>query len=354
MRYAARRGGLPPHCLPRKAERVPKFTWNLDPALFRIFGRFEIRYYSLIFVVVFLGGYALFNWQVKRGGGDEEEAGDFFVYGVLGVLIGARLGHVIFYDYEKALSDPLWILQIWTGGLASHGAVLGLIIAMYLYTKRRALPFLEGADRFSFSAALGATLVRLGNFLNSEIVGRATPDQSWGIRFPRFDQRPDGPFRYPTQFYEIALGLLVLGVLFAADRAMGKERRPRGAMISIFFVVYFAGRFVVEFWKDPQGLESSPLTMGQYLSIPGFLIGLYGLYWSFARKIPTVWAPAEGDYDEDESAADDEDQEDEEAPDEDAPSASKKVKKAKKPAIDPDVAAEFAEGAKHPRGSDED
>src|SRR5690606_30685260 len=127
-----------------------------------------LRYYSLLFVGVFLGGYALLHWQIMRGGGPEEAAGDFIVYGVLGVLVGARLGHVIFYDLDQALENPLWVLQIWTGGLASHGAVIGLIIAMYLFTKSRKVPFLEGADRFAFSAALGATLVRLGNFFNSE------------------------------------------------------------------------------------------------------------------------------------------------------------------------------------------
>src|SRR6185295_10593732 len=128
----------------------------------------ELRYYSMLFVVVFLGGYALLKWQIERGGGPAEDAGDFIVYGVLGVLLGARLGHVLFYDFQHAVEDPAWILKIWTGGLASHGAVLGLITAMYLFTRRRAIPFIEGSDRFAFSAALGAALVRLGNLLNSE------------------------------------------------------------------------------------------------------------------------------------------------------------------------------------------
>jgi prolipoprotein diacylglyceryl transferase len=173
---------------------VPKFIWDLDPVLLRI-GSYELRYYSLLFVAVFLGGYWLLNWQFRRGGADDEEAGDFIVYGVLGVLVGARLGHVIFYDLDKALKDPIWVFKIWTGGLASHGAVIGLILAMYLFTKRRGIPFLEGADRFSFSAALGATLVRLGNFFNSEIVGRRT-DQTWGVQFPRFDHElAEVPYR---------------------------------------------------------------------------------------------------------------------------------------------------------------
>ena len=112
----------------------------------------ELRYYSLLFVVVFLGGHALLNWQVKRGGGSSEVASDFIVYGVVGVLVGARLGHVLFYDLDKALEDPWWVFKIWTGGLASHGAVIGLILAMYLFTKKRGIPFLEGSDRFAFSA----------------------------------------------------------------------------------------------------------------------------------------------------------------------------------------------------------
>ncbi len=252
-----------------------------------------LRYYSLLYVCVFLGGYGLLNWQIRRGGGDEETAGDFIVYGVLAVLLGARLGHVLFYDLDKAIQDPLWVLQIWTGGLASHGAVIGLIIAMWLFTKRRGVSFFEGADRFAFSAALGATLVRLGNFFNSEIVGRVVDDQSWGVRFTRcvYDRHlPIAPLRYPTQLFEFFLGLFVLLCLYLVDRATGREKRPRGLMISVFFLVYFAGRFIVEFWKEYQTLDAmSALTMGQVLSIPPFLIGVIGVVWSLKAKIPVGW-----------------------------------------------------------------
>ena len=253
-----------------------------------------IRYYSLLFVGVFLGGYALLNWQIQRGGGDEETAGDFIVYGVAGVLIGSRLGHVLFYDLDHAIEDPLWVLQIWTGGLASHGAVIGLIVAMWLFTRQRRVPFFEGADRFAFSAALGATLVRLGNFFNSEIVGRRVPDQSWGVRFPRYDQHlAEAPLRYPTQIFEFLMGLGVLLALYLTDRYMGREKRPRGLLISVFFLLYFAGRFGIEFFKEYQTLESSsPLTMGQLLSIPGFFIGVFGVFASLRANIPAGWTPA--------------------------------------------------------------
>ena len=293
---------------------LPKFSWDIDPVFLHIPLPWDqelgLRYYSLLFVFVFLGGYALLNWQVRRGGGTEEDAGDFIVYGVIGVLGGARLGHVLFYDLDKALRDPGWVLKIWTGGLASHGAVVGLIIAMYLFTKRRGIPFLEGSDRFAFSAALGATLVRLGNFFNSEIVGRVT-DQSWGVQFPRYDHRAvEVPYRYPSQLFETAMGLVVLGALLVADRAWGKEKRPRGALISLFFALYFPGRFLVEFYKEYQTLEpTSMLTMGQWLSIPGACLGFYGLWWSFKHRPPVGWESREPDYDDEDY--DDEDYDDE-------------------------------------------
>lgn len=266
---------------------MPKFTWSVDPVLYR-FGDLSLRWYSLIFLFVFVGGYLLFHWQVRRGGGDDAEAGDFIVYGVLGVLGGARIGHVLFYDLDKALRDPIWIFKIWTGGLASHGAVVGLAIAMYVFTKRRRVPFLEGADRFTFSGALGAILVRIGNFFNSEIVGRVT-DQSWGVRFPRYKEDPTH-YRYPTQLYEAAIGLFVLIALFVFDRALGKEKRPRGAMISFWFALYFPLRFLVEFYKEHQVFKGeAAFDMGQYLSIPGALLGFYGLYWAFKHRIPAGW-----------------------------------------------------------------
>lgn len=335
----------------------------------------ELRYYSLLFVVVFLGGHALLNWQVKRGGGSPEVASDFIVYGVLGVLVGARLGHVLFYDLDKAIEDPWWVFKIWTGGLASHGAVVGLILAMYLFTKRRGVPFLEGSDRFAFSATLGATVVRIGNLMNSEIVGRVVPDKSWGMKFPRFDipggmtresftieELKNVPLRYPSQVFEIALGTAVFCGLLIADRAMGKEKRPRGALISWFFVLYFGGRLFTERFKEIEALDpNSAITMGQYLSFPGLLLGLYGLYWAYKHHQPVGWvelgderdepdddeaeaakpAPAEAeaedegeDEDEESASTDSEDDEDDSEDDEDDDKASG----------DPDVDSEFEDG----------
>lgn len=318
----------------------------------------ELRYYSLLFVVVFLGGHALLNWQVKRGGGSPEVASDFIVYGVAGVLVGARLGHVLFYDLDHAIQDPAWVLKIWTGGLASHGAVIGLIIAMYLFTKKRGVPFLEGSDRFAFSATLGATVVRIGNLMNSEIVGRVVPDQSWGMRFPRVDHELGKvPLRYPSQLLEIALGTLVFLGLLIADRAMGKEKRPRGALISWFFVLYFGGRLFTERFKEIEALpKDAVITMGQYLSFPGLLLGAFGLWRAYKRQEPAGWVEPGDEPLEDEEEEDEEDEEsDDDETDDDAqkPAAKSKASKADADdeedddddaAGDPDVEAEFEGG----------
>ncbi|HTM44292.1 MAG TPA: prolipoprotein diacylglyceryl transferase [Polyangiaceae bacterium] len=279
---------------------LPTVTWDVDPVLFHYPSWLPLpgdglRYYSLLYVMVFLGGYKLLDWQIRRAGGHEDDANDFVLYGVIAVLAGARFGHVFFYEWdrfvEKFPTDPFWVFKIWQGGLASHGATIGLLFAMWLFTKRRHQSFIEGCDRFSFSAALGSTLIRIGNLFNSEIVGKLT-DQTWGFRFPRYDRGEDPiPLRHPSQLYEMTLGLTVMASLYFADRALGKERRPRGALISIFFVVYFTGRFIVEFFKENQSdfEKNLPLTMGQLLSIIPILAGIIGLVISLKKKIPAHW-----------------------------------------------------------------
>lgn len=299
-----------------------EFTWDVDPIAIEL-GPIQIRWYGLLFLGVFLGGYALFRWQVKRGGGSEDDATDIFIPAILGVLIGARLGHVIFYAWDQALRDPLWILKIWEGGLASHGATVGLLVALWVYARRHRQSSLEVLDRFAWSAALGASLVRLGNFINSEIVGHVT-DQTWGVRFPRKDgyagldlirgDSPSGvldrlrdlfthdwpvsdphfaPLRHPSQLYEFLMGVAVMGILTLVDRALGREKRPRGVLISTFFVAYFVGRFLVEFIKEEQAEALAnagwPITMGQILSIPMILLGVTGLVWCIRRKVPAHW-----------------------------------------------------------------
>jgi len=245
--------------------------FDLDPAIIHL-GPLQIRYYGLIFVLMFLLGWLLWRRQMLRGRYSLEMASEFIIYGILAVLIGSRLGHCLFYDTAFYLSHPLKILYVWEGGLSSHGAALGVIIALIFFARKYNLPVMEVFDRFTFSAATGAAMIRLGNFLNSEIVGRAT-DVPWAVRFVRYDNGIVA--RHPSQLYEFALGILVFFILYIADRISGGEKRPRGLLTGLFFICYFGGRFFVEFYKEYQTLTNSYLTMGQYLSIIPFSAGVW-------------------------------------------------------------------------------
>ncbi len=267
------------------------FVWDVSPILLSI-GPIHVRYYGLLFALMLIGGYYLWQWQMLRGGHTQQQAEGFFLWGAVAVIVGARLGQVLFYNPARYLAHPIEILYIWRGGLASHGATLGLVLVLYLYARHEGLSKLEVLDRFSMSAALGATMVRLGNFMNSEIVGRVT-DVPWAVKFPRcvYDRHLPldlVPGRHPSQFYEAFLGLFVLLALYFVDKKY-KEERPLGLLASLFFILYFTGRFFVEFFKEYQTLspDSSLLTMGQWLSIPFVLIGAFMLVRALRAPVPT-------------------------------------------------------------------
>lgn len=278
------------------------WIWDMEPDLLNL-GPLTIRFYGVLFALGLLLGFYLWRWQMDRGGHHRPTTEKYLVWGVVAVLVGSRLGHCLFYEPEIYLKNPLKILEIWKGGLASHGATLGLILSLWLYARRYKFSFFEIIDRFAMSATMGAIFVRLGNFMNSEIVGKVW-DGAWAVRFPRYaemNQRtleanlghPLGyavlPLpRHPSQLYEALGGLAVFLLLLLVDRAL-KEKRPRGLLAGLFLTGYFTFRFLVEFFKEFQSLASlkldpqlhvitvtptSGLTMGQYLSIPFILLGI--------------------------------------------------------------------------------
>ncbi len=274
-------------------EGIVSFTWDVNPELLRL-GPLAIRYYGLFFVGVFIGGFYFLRWQMMRVGWTEEDASDFIVPGMLAVVLGARFGHVFFYDWGYYSQRPTEIIMFWKGGLASHGATIGLIVGLFWFARKKGMSFAEATDRFSFSAALGATLVRLGNFFNSEIVGRVT-DQHWGVRFPRCHEdrfKEIVPLRHPSQLYEALMGGLIILVLVLVDRKY-KEKRPRGLLGALFLSLYFTGRFIVEFFKEYQtGLRNDQLlTMGQVLSIPLAITGYVWLYLAIKQNKPAHTTP---------------------------------------------------------------
>lgn len=284
------------------------FVWNIDPVFFHLpdflLGGRGIRYYGVLYALTLMGGFYVWQWQMLRGGHTRKQADRFLTMGVIAVIAGARLGHCLFYEPERYLKDPIRILYFWEGGLASHGSTVALIAVLIYFARTEKLTIREVLDRFGMSAAVGATLIRVGNFMNSEIVGRVT-DSGLGVKFPRHDRDsllpcPEScgqvasdvcgfigercysfaqvPLRHPSQLYEAVLGASVFLLLFLVDRYYG-EKRPLGLLGFLFIGVYFTGRFVVEFFKEYQSLEAqaSLLTMGQYLSIPFMIIGALGV-----------------------------------------------------------------------------
>jgi prolipoprotein diacylglyceryl transferase len=268
-------------------------VWDLDPVFFTIpwIDR-PVRYYGVFFALAFLLGFLLYRWQMVRGTGSEDGAVSFIVPGFIGTVVGARLGHILFYNFDHFLSDPLWLFKVWDGGLASHGAAVGLTLALVYQAWRLKRPFLYLSDRFSFSAALGAALIRLGNFCNSEIVGKiAPPDSPLAIRFPLYDG-PFAPARYPTQLLEALMGFFILGCLYVADRRLGREERPLGFLSALFLILYFLGRFLVEFLKERQGAyDDFWLSRGQLLSLLPLALGVLLMAWTLLghKGVPAAW-----------------------------------------------------------------
>jgi phosphatidylglycerol:prolipoprotein diacylglycerol transferase len=279
-------------------------TWNFEP---EIISGLPIRWYGVMFAAMLMIAFQAWRWQILRAGKTDEESESFLMAGVIAVIAGSRLGHCLFYEPEKYLRHPLEILKVWEGGLASHGGTLGLLLALLWWSRKYKMQFIEVLDRFSFSAAIGVIFVRLANFTNSEIVGRITDPESapFAVKFVRsIEDRAKAnlqtgdfsqvPWRHPAQLYEGAIGLVVLGVLYAMDRKLGEHRR-RGLFGYTFLFLYFGGRCVSEFYKEFQTLtrEDSPFTMGQYLSAPFALIGLIGLIMTL-RQGPRVGGETPG------------------------------------------------------------
>jgi prolipoprotein diacylglyceryl transferase len=253
--------------------------WNIDPEIFR-FGFFAIRWYGLCFALAFILGFQIMERIFQKEKVREELVESLFIYSVVGTLVGARVGHCLFYEPEVYLTDPIRILKIWEGGLASHGAAVGVFTALALFCRRFHISFLWLVDRQCIAAALAGGLIRLGNLFNSEIVGK--PAQiAWSFVFSRVDQLP----RHPTQLYESLTYFSTAAVLAWLYRK-GNKGEKRGFLFGIFLIVVFGSRFLWELLKENQvSFESSlPINMGQILSIPLLLTGAGLIYRSRKPK----------------------------------------------------------------------
>ncbi len=254
--------------------------WDINPELFSL-GPLTVRWYGLFFVITFFFGFLIVQWIFQKENRPEHDLNALVNTMVAGTVVGARLGHCLFYDPSYYLGHPLEILKVWRGGLSSHGGAIGIFVALYLYTRSRPdQPYLWILDRIAIPTALGGFFIRLGNFFNSEIIGTPT-DLPWAFIFARVDVLP----RHPTQLYEsIAYGLIF--ILLLAVYRKRYARTPQGLVLGLFLVTVFTFRFFIEYVKVRQaayGYEL-PLSVGQWLSIPMVAIGAVLLIRTLNRK----------------------------------------------------------------------
>ena len=259
-------------------------VWDMDPAIFEIGGR-EIRYYGLFFASAFMLSQYVMTYIYKKEGEPEKNVESLTMHVILGTIIGARLGHCFFYDFDYyVLQNPIEILYIWEGGLASHGGAIGILVGLYLYKNKLNFDYLWILDRIAIVVALSAFCIRMGNLMNSEIVGLQT-DLPWAFQFVQNDCPSPNvcdiasiPARHPSQLYE-ALSSLVLFFVLMFLYLKTNFKEYRGKMFGLFLIVMFTLRFFYEFLKENQSAFEDDLTlnMGQYLSIPFVLAGIYFL-----------------------------------------------------------------------------
>ena len=263
-------------------------NWNIDPVLFEI-GALKIRWYSLLFVSGFPLGYWMFTKFYQREGVDLKLLEPLLYALLIGTIVGARLGHCLFYDPSYYFSKAHWleIFMPWKGGLASHGGAIGVMLAVWWYTarygKKNGFDILWVFDRLVIAVAFAGCLIRIGNLFNSELYGTPT-DLPWGFVFQRNHETQP---MHPTQIYE-ALSYLILGIFLALDYQKKLNKRYRGWYFGVFFIGCFGMRFLIEFIKNwtVTLTDGIPLNMGQRLSIPFIIAGIVLVIVAYVRKVP--------------------------------------------------------------------
>jgi phosphatidylglycerol:prolipoprotein diacylglycerol transferase len=251
---------------------------QFDPVALQL-GPVSIRWYGLMYLVGFVGGLLLGRLRVRTRpdlGWATRDLDDLLFYCVLGVVLGGRLGYVLFYKWSEYMHDPIRILYVWEGGMSFHGGFLGVILAMWWFARRSHRKWFEVTDFLAPLAPVGLAAGRIGNFINAELWGRPT-EVPWAMIFRNVDELP----RHPSQLYEAALeGVLLFVVLWL----FSSKPRPTGAVSGLFLLGYGVVRFAVEFTREPDsflGLLAMGWSMGQWLSLPMIIGGVVLLIWAY-------------------------------------------------------------------------
>ena len=248
---------------------------QIDPVIVQI-GPFGIRWYAMAYIAGLVLGWRLMRKLVTQppAVATPLQVDDFLTWATLGVVLGGRLGYVLFYQPGAFIAEPLRILQVWTGGMSFHGGMLGVVIATILFCRRQSIPLLGFADRIAVVAPIGLCFGRIANFINGELWGRVAPDVPWAMVFPYGGPLP----RHPSQLYQAVLEGVVLFVLLFALSRRDAIRARAGMLTGVFLTGYGLARIVGEFFREPDsflGFLAFGATMGQLLSIPMVLAGLW-------------------------------------------------------------------------------
>lgn len=248
---------------------------HIDPVAFSV-GPIHVYWYGMMYLLGFLGAWGLAHLRAKLYDLDwsSEQISDLIFYGALGVILGGRLGYMLFYDFHQLFTQPWVLFKIWQGGMSFHGGLLGVVIALVLFARKTKKNFWQIADFVTPLVPLGLALGRIGNFINGELWGRPT-DLSWGMVFPFVDNQP----RHPSQLYEFGLEGILLFILVWWYAA---KPRPQGCVSAVFLIGYALCRFFAECFRQPDVqmgfIAFNWLTMGQLLSIPMLFAGLI-IWW---------------------------------------------------------------------------
>lgn len=255
------------------------FIWDVDPIAFSI-GPLALRWYGLFFSGSFIIGYFMMQYMFRRAKYNTDDLDKLLVYIFAGTVIGARLAHCLIYEPEFYLSNPIEIIKVWKGGLASHGGILGVIIAYSIYIwQKKTYSFFEIADMLCVPIAFVCGCIRIGNFMNSEILGKPT-DSPLGIVFARLGE--DFP-RYPAMLFEAAayfVAFIIIAILYFAWK-----KRPHGMLMGILLLISFSARFFIEPFKEEQADYQTDmvLNVGQLLSIPFIIAALVLMFYVYKR-----------------------------------------------------------------------
>ena len=256
---------------------------QIDPIAIHL-GQFGIHWYGLMYLAGFLALLWLGKWRIRSNptcGWTVRQMDDVLFYGALGVILGGRIGYVLFYQPAQFLSHPLEIFAVWQGGMSFHGGFLGVLLAMVMFARKHGKPWLALMDFIAPLVPPGLAAGRMGNFINGELWGRPT-DLPWGMVFPQVDNLP----RHPSQLYEFGLEGIALFLLLWL---YSSKPRPVGAVSGLFLIGYGSFRFLVEFTRQPDsfmGFLALGLTMGQWLSLPMVLVGIGMMRWALRKARP--------------------------------------------------------------------